>query len=393
MSPGLSAAKAAEDREPPSSRTDRATRRFVIASMNPTMAGAMAVAAWAVLGVGDYLTRAEIGFTLLYLAPIGFAVWTRGFRFGLVVCALSTASALATELGTGHSAPLVMVWNVVGEVGVFVAFAFVLRRLKGRLDSEVSHREMAVEQLRHADRLNTVGKLASGIAHELGTPLNVVAGRAAMIASRQVEGEEARTSAAVIVQQTERMTAIIKNLLAFARRGGAVKVALDVSRLVKETASLLEPLAKTKGCTLLFEPSSPYVAPVNPGELQQVMSNVVMNAVQATPSGGTVRLWVDHVVVARSPRRRALAPSYVQIHIRDEGTGIPAEVMPHIFDPFFTTKDVGVGTGLGLSVTFGIVQDHGGWIEVSTVVGEGTEFVVFLPQDEVPVAAREEDAP
>ena len=377
----------------PTSWVQRSARRtgsrLVVASLDRTVATVVAIAAWFLFAVGDYLTTAEVGFTLLYLGPIAFAVWTRGTGLGLMLCFLSTLSAVATELGTGHLRPLVTTWNTISEVGVFVAFTFVLQRLKGRIETEVTGREMAVEQLRHADRLNTVGKLASGIAHELGTPLNVVSGRASMIASKRIEGEEACKSAMVIVQQTERMTAIIKNLLAFARRGGTVTASLDVSRLASETVSLLDPMARAKQCQIVLEQAAPHVAMVNPGELQQVLSNLIVNGVQSMPSGGTVRISVEQGALSRGKNGRAVAPSYVQIHIRDEGTGIPSDILPHIFDPFFTTKDVGVGTGLGLSVTFGIVQDHGGWIEVSTVVGKGTEFVVFLPQgDATPASDR-----
>jgi signal transduction histidine kinase len=275
---------------------------------------------------------------------------------------------------------LVLGWNLIGEIGIFLAFAVTLHRLRERLDIEVSERESAVSQLRHADRLNTVGKLAAGVAHELGTPLNVVSGRASLIASGRTTGDDACRSAAIIVEQTERMTVIIKNLLIFARSGGERKPSIDVTRLVHETVSLLEPLARKQGVELVVTSGAPRIAPANAGELQQVMTNLIMNAVHAMPNGGAVRVTLEEGPVKHGAKHGRAAASYVQIRVADQGTGIAPEVLPHIFDPFFTTKDVGVGTGLGLSVTFGIVRDHGGWIQVSTEIGKGTELVVYLPQ-------------
>ena len=357
------------------------------AFVNRTTAVPIALVIWVLAGIGDYVTTAEVGFTILYLIPIGIAVWWRGIRAGLLLCLLCTASFVGTWMGTttatfGTRYVFILAWNLAGEIGVFLAFAFVLQNLRKRLDLEVRERESAVVQLRHADRLNTVGKLVSGIAHELGTPLNVVSGRASLIASRRVMRDDACKSAEVIVQQTERMSTIIKNLLAFARRGGTRKVHLDLSRLVRETVSLLDPLAKKQGVEIVFDSESPRIAPVNASELQQVLTNLIMNAVQAMPKGGTVRVLVEQGPVKGGATLGLEADSYAQIRVRDEGAGIAPDVLPHIFDPFFTTKDVGTGTGLGLSVSFGIVRDHGGWIEVDTTLGEGAEFAVFLPQSE-----------
>ena len=367
-----------------------ASRLSGIARMNRRTALRIAFALWALAAIGDYVTTAEVGFTLLYLIPIGIAVWWRGIRPGLLLCALCTASFLITWIDTTkvRADPLsryliILAWNLVGEVGVFLAFALVLHGLRQRLDLEVSERQSAVVQLRHSDRLNTLGKLASGIAHELGTPLNVVAGRASLIASRRILGDEACESAEIILQQTERMTAIIKNLLAFARRGGTRKASLDLTRIVRETVLLLGPLTKSKGVEIVLESGPPLVAPVNAGELQQVLTNLIMNGAQAMPTGGRVHVTVEEGARNRSgDRAERGAKDVALIRVRDEGTGIAPDVLPHIFDPFFTTKDVGAGTGLGLSVTFGIVRDHGGAIDVSTKLGEGTEFVVSLPRAE-----------
>lgn len=335
------------------------------------------------VAMGDYVTGADVAFTLLYLVPIGIATWYRGRAWSLAVCILCGALWLGIAIISAQPKlphDFVLLWNVIGEAGVFVAFAAVLRALRARIDLEVHGRESAVEQLRHAERLTTVGMLASGIAHELGTPLNVISGRASLIASERVSAADARSSAAIIVEQTGRMTAIIRSLLDFARRGGTRLTLVDIDRLTRETVALLQPLANRRGCSLHVADGPPVVAALNGGEMQQVLTNLLMNAVQATSEGGTVEVSVDVGPVAEPPQNARPAKSYVAIHVRDHGVGIPADVLPHVFDPFFTTKDVGEGTGLGLSVAFGIVRDHGGWIAATSRVGEGSEFVVYLPQ-------------
>ncbi|MGH7296518.1 MAG: sensor histidine kinase [Polyangiaceae bacterium] len=238
-----------------------------------------------------------------------------------------------------------------------------------------------VEQLRHADRLATVGKLASGVAHELGTPLNVVGARAKMIADGDTTPEESKDYARVVVSATERMTRIIKQLLQFARRGGVEKSRRDVGELAKDTLDLLRPLADKKRVTLDLDAAEGDVsANVDAGQMQQVLTNLAMNAIQAMPEGGTVEVAIERRQ-ARAPGSDATAEEgeCLCIRVKDEGQGIPEENLRHLFEPFFTTKDVGEGTGLGLAVTYGIVHDHGGWITVESEVGHGSTFAVYLP--------------
>jgi signal transduction histidine kinase len=245
---------------------------------------------------------------------------------------------------------------------------------------EAAARLAALDQLRHADRLMTVGKLASGIAHELGTPLNVVGARAGMIADGETTPAESVEYARVIVQASDQMTRIIRQLLDFARPRGPERRAEDVRGIARRTLSLLEPIAAKKGVALVIhEDGAEASAELDASQIQQVFTNLVVNAVQAMDAGGTVEVTVA--------RERALMPedlggaetSCVSVRVRDEGSGILPEHLPHVFEPFFTTKDVGQGTGLGLSVAWGIVREHGGWMDVRSTPGEGSEFTVFLP--------------
>jgi signal transduction histidine kinase len=260
-----------------------------------------------------------------------------------------------------------------------------LAEARERLKSETAARLAAIEQVRHVDRLSTVGGLASGIAHELGTPLNVVSGRAAMIASGEVTSwSETREMARVIRERSDRMTRILRQLLDFARRKTAERSLTDLVKLARETVALLEPLAAKRGVGLDIESGTESLhAEVGAAEIQQVLTNLVMNAIQASPAGARVEVGL----AARTPaaRPRDDLGKWVCVQVRDFGVGISADARPRIFDPFFTTKPVGEGTGLGLSVAYGIVADHRGWIDVSSEPGRGSVFTVWLHTGDSPV--------
>ena len=245
---------------------------------------------------------------------------------------------------------------------------------------EAAARISAMEQLRHADRLKTVGRLASGIAHELGTPLNVVSGRAELIASGKLVGNEIVKSATAIKAEAEKMTGIIRHLLNFARANSPRKTPVDLRQIVSQTVDLLRALAEKRKAQLCFAPSGdPSVAEVDAAQIQQVLTNLIVNAIQATPEGGKVDLHVRHQAAPAPGSRDDHQDAYFAIEVCDHGVGIAAENMQHLFEPFFTTKGVGEGTGLGLSIAYGIVQEHGGWIDVTSRPDEGSSFTVFLP--------------
>jgi signal transduction histidine kinase len=253
-----------------------------------------------------------------------------------------------------------------------------------RVTAETAARLEAIESLRHAERLTTVGKLASGVAHELGTPLNVISGRAHLIVTEYDGKSAAHQNATIIAAQSQRMAAIVRQLLSFARRSQGKTDRRDLRAIVAQTIQMLAPEAQKHGQKLVFdgpEGPEPAVADVNEGQLQQAINNLIMNAMDAGPAGGTITVSVGRAEVKASPRKPAdPGLGYLRLAVEDQGTGIRAEDLPHIFEPFFTTKDVGKGTGLGLSVTHGIIQDQGGWIEVDTEVGRGSCFSIFLPR-------------
>ncbi|MBI5493794.1 MAG: HAMP domain-containing protein [Deltaproteobacteria bacterium] len=257
-----------------------------------------------------------------------------------------------------------------------------LSEAQDSIERETQARIQALEALRHADRLMTVGKLASGIAHELGTPLNVVAGRARMIQDPGCTPEEAQVNARIIVEQSERITKIIRQLLDFARRRGPQKAPVSVLTLARQTLQLLRPMAqKRQVATAVEGPEDLPPVEVDANQIQQVLTNLAVNAIQATPeSGGTLVVTVHPVQATPPPGEDAQPGAYLRIDVTDSGHGIRPEDLGRIFEPFYTTKDVGEGTGLGLSVAYGIVREHGGWITVHSQPGQGSTFSVFLPR-------------
>jgi len=256
-----------------------------------------------------------------------------------------------------------------------------------RAAAEADARVTAVEQLRHADRLTTVGTLASGVAHELGTPLSVIAGRAKLVQGGATR-EEIDQSARVILSQTDKVTKIVRGLLDFARRKPAATSPVDLRDVARRTIDLLAPLAKRADVELaLRAPSGAVLVDADVMQIEQVVANIVVNGVHATKGGGEVVVAAGHARV-RSPDPRGGPPraeaEHAWLSVTDRGIGIAPGDLPRIFEPFFTTKDVGEGTGLGLSVAYGIVAEHGGWIDVRSEPGQGASFTLYLPKSGLP---------
>jgi two-component system NtrC family sensor kinase len=254
-----------------------------------------------------------------------------------------------------------------------------LEEVRDRVARETQQKEQMLAQLRHADRLVTVGQLAAGIAHELGTPLNVALGRAQEIIDGDVTGDAARDSARTVVAQVERMTGIVRGLLDFARPRRATKGEVDAVALCERIASMLSSIAHKRQVSLQVEPAAPTRFVADGEQVEQVAVNLVMNGIQAMKRGGTIRLSVARV--ARAAPGTTGERRWCRLRIADEGEGIPPGIRDKIFDPFFTTKDPGEGTGLGLAVTWGLVVQNGGFLDYDSEVGRGTTFDVYLPQE------------
>ncbi len=247
---------------------------------------------------------------------------------------------------------------------------------KAKAEAETAARIDAVTRLRHAERLSTVGTLAAGLAHELGTPLNVVYLQSKVIERAASEKPLIAEGAQTIRAQAERMTALVKTVLGFARRKQPLLAEGNLALAGAEAVALLSPLAKTKGATLEIEATA---APCrfSSAEMQQVIVNLVVNALDASrESKAPVRIRVG---TTTRPTATGAMGCFAFVSVEDSGVGIDEENKKRIFEPFFTTKDIGEGTGLGLSVVYGIVEDHGGIIDVDSTVGVGTKMTVYLP--------------
>lgn len=234
--------------------------------------------------------------------------------------------------------------------------------------NDLTERVSLEDQLSQADKLSSIGLLAAGVAHEVNTPLAVITSQAQML-TRQLplDDPQARTLDKII-KQAFRASEIVNNLLKFSRVSGSEYSDLDLNKLVRETVSLVEPMLRASkiSVTASLCASLPLVY-ANPGKLQQVFMNLIINARDAMPHGGELRIATE------------CEDSSVRVEVSDNGVGIPPEHLGKIFDPFFTTKSTSRGTGLGLAVTYGIIREHLGKIEVQSAVGRGTSFRVALP--------------
>ena len=277
---------------------------------------------------------------------------------------------------------------IVGGSDELAQLATALNQMCEKLDTsqqavqrETVQRIEAMEQLRHGDRLKTVGRLASGVAHELGTPLNVVSGRAGLIAGGNLAGQDIITSAKAIQTEATRMTGIVQQLLNFARRSTPKQLPCDLNSVIDVTISLMKPIIKTKNAQVAFLEKLPPGIKVNidAAQIQQVFSNLLMNALLSKASGVIVQLEAHLYDADASESSRSQGIRCVRITVTDNGDGITEVDLPHVFEPFFTTRDIGQGTGLGLSIAHGIVAEHGGWMTVQSVCGQGTTFAVVLP--------------
>jgi two-component system NtrC family sensor kinase len=199
-----------------------------------------------------------------------------------------------------------------------------------------------------------------------------------MLLRRKDISEEVRADLETIAQETERVRKIVKGLLDFSHQTELDREPTDVNRLVRFTTSLVENQALLKGVSLNFEPgdSLPLMT-LDRNQMQSVLLNIVINALDATEPGGSITVTTGIGVSADKPDQKG-----VEIVCTDTGCGIPPENLDKLFDPFFTTKETGRGTGLGLSVSYGIVEHHGGTIWVKSKVGRGSTFTVWLPIEE-----------
>jgi len=234
---------------------------------------------------------------------------------------------------------------------------------------DLTERKRMEAQLITSAKLTSLGVMAGGIAHEIRNPLAISSAAAQLLLERPDDGELRREAAEKIWSGIQRASYIIENLLRFARPPQERTIAVDIAQVVEETISLLAnqlTLQQVEVHRDLAAGVPPIIG--NRGVLQQVFSNMILNACNAMPDGGTLTVTT-----------RAISDEEVEIQFTDTGCGIPDEILGEIFDPFFTTMPVGKGTGLGLSISYSIIREHHGTIDVESKVGEGSTFTIRLP--------------
>jgi signal transduction histidine kinase len=222
-------------------------------------------------------------------------------------------------------------------------------------------------KLVQAEKLSTIGTLAAGVAHEIGTPLGIISGRAEQLLAKADEATQKPLRS--ILDQVDKVSATIRQLLDFSRMRPVDAAMVTPTEALEHVASLLD--HRFKKAKVALEVDAPATVPAvvaDPGQLEQVLVNLLMNACDACAPGG-------HVQVRAHARDEQIA-----LEVRDDGSGIAPEHLPHVLDPFFTTKKRGQGTGLGLTIAADIVKNHGGRLELESVVGEGTTIRVLLPR-------------
>jgi signal transduction histidine kinase len=244
--------------------------------------------------------------------------------------------------------------------------------------------------LRHAEKLATVGQMAAEIAHEVGTPLNVIGGRARTLARRASELAEVEKNAEIISTQVDRITKIISQVLDYSRKIRPAAGEVDVVKTVRDTLEFVENNLKQRKIevALSYEPELRPI-PGDADEIQQVCLNLIMNAIHAMAGGGKLTVTIEYVIRRKEGLDLAPPAPYLMMAFADTGPGVPAADRARIFDAFFTTKNKGEGTGLGLTVSHGIVKDHDGWMEVADGPEGGAVFRVFLPLPSERDASRE----
>ena len=372
----------------------------------------------AVLTSGQALERADAPRTIRYVLPLhgpdqridgaleivflaqeheaslGRVTQDVGLRLGALVVALGALTSLALRrqiiqplrhladsiraLGEGRPGPPLPVGrrDELGDVaGAFNRMVEQLDAARAALAAETEHALGLERQLRRAEILAVAGKLSSALAHEVGTPLNIISGRAELALRTVGSDHPAHDALVTIVAQTERISGIIRSLLDSVRAQKPEVRAVAVSPLVRQLDRLMSHDATSRGVGLeaRVPDDLPPVA-ADPGQLQQVLLNLLVNALDATPPGGRVAI--------EGAAREVKGRPGVAIAVSDTGPGIAAEHRGRIFDPFFTTKPPGRGTGLGLAICRDIVREHGGTLTVESAEGRGATFTVWLPAHE-----------
>jgi len=248
---------------------------------------------------------------------------------------------------------------------------------------DLTEKQAAEAQLRHVQKMDAIGQLTGGVAHDFNNILTVITGTIGILEDAVAGDPQLAAIARLIDEAAERGANLTKHLLAFARKQPLQPLEVDVNSLVLEAAKLLQPtLGEHIEITPLLAEDA-WTALADPSQLTTAVLNLALNARDAMPNGGKLALETSNVYLDEnyaSMQDEVAAGNYVMIAVSDTGSGIPAALLERVFDPFFTTKEVGKGTGLGLSMVFGFVKQSGGHIKLYSEEGHGTSVKIYLPR-------------
>jgi two-component system, NtrC family, sensor kinase len=251
-----------------------------------------------------------------------------------------------------------------------------------QLKQEIAKQMKLESQLRHSQKMEAVGQLAAGVAHDFNNILTVIHGNASLLQDQFRQGPSCAESLNDITIAAERAARLVRQLLAFSRKQVLKPEVLNLGQVVDH---LQEMLKRLLGDHITFEvKAAPDLPPVHAdlGMMEQVILNLSVNARDAMPKGGKLTVGIDAVTITNDDvqKNSEIRPGqHVCLSVSDTGCGIAPELLPRIFDPFFTTKEIGKGTGLGLATVYGIVKQHNGWVDVQSIANKGTVFRIFLP--------------
>ncbi len=319
----------------------------------------------------------------------------------LVICDYSMPGfdgikALKSFRRRGSDTPFIFVSGTIGEEVAVNALRegaqdYVMKNNLGRLLPAVKRELQEVrdrrerkdleKQIRQLEKFEGIGRLAGGIAHDFNNALGVIIGWA-HLGFEEAREANSKDKFQFIREQAQRTAGLTAQLLAFARRQVLLPRQLDINRLVEETNAFLQPTLSEQVVTeVRLAPDLELVA-ADPAQFQQILINLCFNARDAMPDGGHLLIETRNVIIDESYRRQhsyARPGKYVLLTVADTGTGMDANTLDHMFEPFFTTKEPSKGTGLGLASVYGIVKQHGGFIDVESQVGKGSTFFIHFP--------------
>ena len=308
-------------------------------------------------------------FVLITLAGVALAIALGCFLAGRIMRPIHQLIRSSTEISSGNLCPEIGPISP-SDIGLLQkAFKEMCEALVKR---DQQHQEESEKRLIQSEKQASIGKLAAGVAHEINNPLTAVLTFSHLILRRKDLPAEVREDVETIALQTERVRKIVKGLLDFSRQSRLDTEPVKLERLLEECVRLMENQALIRGVSLTYEAREEApVLKLDRSQIQAVLVNMILNALDATEPGGRVEI--------ASRMHDGDRGGGIDILIRDTGSGIAPEHMGKLFDPFFTTKEVGKGTGLGLAVSMGIIERHGGGIRVESEPGRGSLFTIWLP--------------